>query len=298
MDDDILKGYNRSSIPWKIPHYGSHPGASTTSNKTITPCPDIKFVNYILDNDGYKYNNSVHKRSAANSNGDNVYMESDAVLEFNSMMRDSHRYGLRGSTIDRIDKNVSPLSRNRYKYKRTRSAPVLNSQVCNGNGASRPDRVDRVDSVVSSMSSVSSASLQMNHSKQGSTARVRYNPRKYMEEEEEEEVVDASVDTTDGSVHGGDGYIPKDMEMDLERLLSCDTVDAMLLSSQNGPPVTSMPVLPLPMLPLPTLPADPVSSVLGGDANTANTANTNTANRSNNNETDVFALLGDAQWDI
>lgn len=288
MDNgDILKGYVKgleTNIPWKIPHYGEHimkhPSKNSPSRNSIgmigksASCQDIKFVNYVLEDEHYKYGGSSSPTTARskNSDGKYSYMESDAVLEFNNMLRENQY-----TRNSKKDKKRSPLSR--YKYTRTNSVPTLtgtnglygktsqhyNNDTSalyhnyNANNIVKYDMVSRHRGV-----NVKRNSSSGNNNSSKSNMRIRYNPREYMDE--------------DNSIDSNDGYIPKDMEINLEQLLSCDTVDRILSTKEE-----------------PTTTRDSMSLIELNFPNSMLSARED-SNVTLDKEMDIFDLLGDVKY--
>ena len=330
MEEDILKGYEKgleTNIPWKIPHYGEHqplqtkktnsispsnnvkleetstmssnntnnsmstPNTANTTNSSTASYQDIKFVNYILENNHYKFsdvstalpgnntNKGSHSKNSIcsstttpNPNSKNpsfnTYLENDAILEFNNMLKENQSIQkqilptppqLQPQQPPTLlnNNNVSPTSR--YKYirprSRTKSVPMLshinkiskseNSIICNpttttGRNHNRhhsstiyynynPNNIVKYDmgsltpGMVAKHSTPlhSGAMTNRNNSKgniSNKSTPIRYNPRKYMDDN------DTRILFDEEDIE----FIPKDMEIDLEQLLACDTVDRIL----------------------------------------------------------------------
>ena len=262
MDDDILKDYEcglETNIPWKIPHYGEHnittkkrhndsliwnieykPSdcnyvTTRTSNangnivnsyimkRKNTPksinnlnYPYIKFVNYILE---HGHNNSNHY-----SNDSVIYNENDANLEFNRMLKGNPNFTMntkgkknKASTSgDKPDYILQNQSNRIYKldnirkYKRNQSPIVYYDFNTNNCTISNFDNKRR--SCPHNSTSNSRIIIPKNNN----------NPLSPI-------VYDRCENREAGKDKNGIvGANPVETELDLEQLLSCDTVDHLL----------------------------------------------------------------------
>ena len=82
----------------------------------------------------------------------------------------------------------------------------------------------------------------------------------------------------DNSIDSNDGYIPKDMEINLEQLLSCDTVDRILSTKEE-----------------PTTTRDSMSPIELNFPNSMLSARED-SNVTLDREMDIFDLLGDVKY--